>query len=71
MLCERLKKLRTEAKALRLQLEEQHSRARSALTHERRAVTRSTSDLALYLQRKLARTSQKIEQHIAEHDCQK
>jgi hypothetical protein len=71
MPCDKLKQLRAEATTLRLQLEEQHAKTRASRKDDRRIAVRSTSDLALFLQRKLLRTSQKIEQHIAEHDCQK
>ncbi len=70
MTCEKLQQLRTEATALKNQIQEQHAKMRKARVQNRRAEHRTTSDLALFLQRKLARMSQKIEQHISEHHCQ-
>jgi len=68
--CEKLLKLRTEASALKNQILEQQAKLRSARSNNRRSGPRSTSDLALFLQRKLARTAAKIEVHISEHHCQ-
>ncbi len=68
--CQQLTQMRTEATALRVRLKEQHSRVKSGLKNERRLDPRPTSDLALYLQRKLLRMSSKIDEHISKHNCQ-
>jgi hypothetical protein len=70
MNCTTLSNLRAEATALRLRSQEQQVRMRSARNNDRRTTFRSTSDLALFLQRKLFRKAQKIEQHLSEHSCQ-
>ena len=70
MTCQTLSTLRAEATALRLRSQEQQVRLRTARYNERRASNRITSDLALFLQRKLMRKAQKIEEHISEHSCQ-
>lgn len=70
MTCDKLLQLRAEASNLKLQIQEQQNRLRSARSNNRRTDKRGTSDLAHFLQRKLLRMSQKIEQHISEHNCQ-
>jgi macrodomain Ter protein organizer (MatP/YcbG family) len=70
MTCQTLTDLRAEATALRVRSREQVVRTRAARYNERRGTLRTSSDLALFLQRKLARKAQKIEQHISEHSCQ-
>jgi hypothetical protein len=70
MTCPTLSNLRAEASALRIRSQEQQVRLRSARYNDRRESNRTTSDLALFLQRKLMRKAQKIEEHISEHSCQ-
>ncbi len=70
MPCDQLSDLRAEATALRLRSQEQMARTRAARNNDRRTTVRSTSDLALFLQRKLMRKAMKIERHISEHSCQ-
>jgi hypothetical protein len=70
MTCPTLTDLRAEATALRLRSREQQVRTRAARNNERRTTFRTSSDLAMFLQRKLMRKAQKIEQHISEHSCQ-
>ena len=68
--CQKLFQMRTEATALNIRLKEQHTRIRLGLKNERRDDPRPTSDLALYLQRKLLRIGSKIDEHISQHNCQ-
>ena len=68
--CDELIKLRKQATAIRLRMEEQRRKARAHASKVRTGRPSGTSDYVPYLQRRLLRLSDKIERHKAEHQCQ-
>jgi hypothetical protein len=68
--CDELLKLRKQATAIRLRMEEQRRKARAHAAHVRPGRPSGTSDYIPYLRRRLVRLSNKIERHMADHQCQ-
>ena len=71
MPCAELQRLREQATALKQRMDEQRRKARAkAAANERSSRVSGTSELIPFLQRKLLRLADKIELHMAKHNCQ-
>ena len=70
MACAELQRLRDEATSLKQRMDEQRRKARAKATDARAGRTSGRSELLPFLQRKLLRLADKIEQHMAKHNCQ-
>jgi hypothetical protein len=67
--CPELTRLRQEARKLAQELQDKTRRARDKANEERGGQQPGVTDFEPYLKRKLMRTSQAIEQHVAQHGC--
>ncbi len=70
MPCAELKRLRDEATALKRRMDEQRRKARAKAGDSRSGRVSGKSELVPFLQRKLLRLADKIEYHVAKHQCQ-
>ena len=70
MPCRELTSLREEATSLKQRMNEQRRKARAAATAPRPGRSSGRSEMIPFLQRKLLRLADKIEQHMAKHNCQ-
>ena len=70
MPCAELQRLREEATAVKLRMNEQRRKARAKVGTQRSDRVTGTSELIPFLQRKLLRLADKIELHMAKHNCQ-
>ena len=70
MPCAELTRLREEATSLKQRMDEQRRRARAAVAARRTDRSSGRSEMIPFLHRKLLRLADKIEQHIAVHQCQ-
>jgi hypothetical protein len=70
MPCAELIRMREEATALKEKMKEQRSKARAMSTDPRLGRISGKSEMIPFLQRKLQRLAEKIEQHMSEHHCQ-
>ena len=70
MPCAELLRLREEATTLKQRMIEQRRKARVTATGTRTGRISGKSEMIPFLQRKLQRLSEKIEQHMASHRCQ-
>lgn len=69
MPCDELERMRTEARHLKSRMDEQRRKAMVKAAADRSRPS-GKSELVPFLQRKLMRLSQKIEQHVTVHGCQ-
>ncbi|MGI9101747.1 MAG: hypothetical protein ACR2IF_04805 [Terriglobales bacterium] len=70
MPCRELLDLRKQATQLKNQVNDQRKKARDKAVHFRHGRPSGKSEFVPFLQRKLARVSARIEQHMADHKCQ-
>lgn len=70
MACTELERLRQEASALKLRMDEQRRLARAKAADSRAGRISGQSEMLPFLQRKLHRLADKIELHVAKHNCQ-
>ena len=70
MPCSELQKLREEATTLKQRMIYQRRKARVTAAGTRTGRISGKSEMIPFLQRKLQRLSEKIEQHMASHQCQ-
>lgn len=70
MACAELERLRQEATALKEKVDEQRRKARLKATDSRTGRVSGKSEMIPFLQRKLQRVAEKIEVHVAGHNCQ-
>jgi hypothetical protein len=71
MSCDELLRLRTQARQVKLKMDDQRRKAQTKAAIPRQNRPSGKSEFLPYLQRKLARLSARIEAHVAEHQCQK
>ncbi len=70
MACHELVQLRKQATQVKNQMNEQRKKARAKAAHPRQGRPSGKSEYLPFLQRKLGRLAERIERHIAEHQCQ-
>jgi len=70
MPCSELQRLRQEASTLKQRMDEQRRKARAMATGQRSGRISGKSEMIPFLQRKLLRLADKIELHVAKHNCQ-
>lgn len=70
MPCVELQRLREQATSLRQRMNEQRHKARTKAADHRSGRISGQSEMIPFLQRKLLRLADKIEQHMAKHKCQ-
>lgn len=70
MPCAELQRLREQATALKQRMNEQRRKARATAGDERSGRISGNSEMIPFLQRKLLRLADKIELHMAKHNCQ-
>ncbi len=70
MPCAELIRMREEATKLRQRINEQRRKARAKAAAARDGRLSGKSELIPFLQRKLLRVADKIENHVAVHQCQ-
>ena len=70
MACQELAQLRKQATLIKTQMDEQRRKARSKASHPRDGRPSGKSEYIPFLQRKLSRLAEHIEQHISQHRCQ-
>ena len=70
MPCSELQTLRAEATTLKQRISDQRRKARGKAADARSGRISGKSEMIPFLQRKLLRLSEKIEQHMAKHQCQ-
>ena len=68
-MCAELMRLREEARALALELKKKRQLARERSGKERAARPHGKNDFEWYFQRRLARTTARIESHLNTHRC--
>ena len=70
MPCAELQRLRQEASTLKQRMDEQRRKARAKSSDHRSGRICGQSEMVPFLQRKLLRLADKIELHMARHNCQ-
>ena len=70
MPCAELQRLRDQASSLKQRMDEQRRKAHARARDARSGRVSGKSEMVPFLQRKLLRLSDKIEQHMAQHRCQ-
>ncbi len=70
MPCAELQRLREEASSLKQRMDEQRRTARAKAANLRDGRVSGKSEMVPYLQRRLLRLADKIEHHMAKHNCQ-
>ena len=70
MPCGELQRLREQATSLKQRMDDQRRKARATAASHRSDRTSGQSEMVPFLQRKLLRLADKIEQHMARHNCQ-
>lgn len=70
MSCCELDRMRHDATALKDRIHEQHRKARATVQNDRFGRISGKSEMVPFLQRKLQRLADKIEYHVAAHQCQ-
>lgn len=68
--CNDLARMRGAVSTLASELKKKRTLARDAVSRERRAHFRGSSDLIIFMERKLHRATAALEQHLALHGCQ-
>jgi hypothetical protein len=70
MPCTELQRLRDEARSLKTRMDDQRRKARAKASDSRTGRISGKSEMIPFLQRKLLRVADKIELHVARHNCQ-
>lgn len=71
MPCSALEELREQARKITRELKDRRAVAKSRADQERNGRPANKNDYDWYLQRRLAKTAAAIEQHLAQHGCQR
>ncbi len=70
MACDELLRLRTQARQIKVKMDEQRRKAKVKAAVPRQNRPSGRSEYLPYLQRKLARLAARIDAHVAQHRCQ-